>query len=74
MLQSHDRVLEFVGNLPQISHGIEEGLGDHMQMQGCVQMGGSDFSVEYERNIASQGAFTRERLWLLDVGLTLALI
>lgn len=74
MLQSHDGVLEFAGNLPQISHRIEEGLGDHMQTKGWVQMGGSDFSVEYERNIASQGAITRERLWLLDVVLTLALI
>lgn len=45
-----------------------------MQTKGWVQMGGSDFSVECERNIASQGAFTRERLWLLDVVLTLALI
>lgn len=65
MLQSHDTVLEFVWNLPQISHGIEEGLGDHTQMEEWVQMGGSEFSVEYEHNIASQGAFTK--IWMAMV-------
>lgn len=45
-----------------------------MQMEGWVRMGGNDFSVEYECNIVSQRAFTKERLWLLNVVPMLALI